>query len=101
VVPDGPTAGGVGLQHIPRIPVNSAETLAGATSREDFEYIMGQLPCRNNDSEGPWARTVRAAPVRSSTAQGGDAGLYQRNSDEASPPQAGRPDLVPVQLEEG
>jgi hypothetical protein len=34
------------LQHIPRIPVYAMETLAGAISREDSEYFVGQVPCR-------------------------------------------------------
>jgi hypothetical protein len=34
------------LEHLPRIPVGSGETLAGAISRDDFEYFLGQLPFR-------------------------------------------------------
>ncbi len=32
------------LEHLPRIPVGSGETLAGTISRDDFEYFLGQLP---------------------------------------------------------
>ena len=34
------------LEHLPRIPVGSGETLAGAISRDDYDYFVRQLPCR-------------------------------------------------------
>jgi hypothetical protein len=34
------------LEHLPRIPVGSGETLAGAISRDDFGYFLWQLPFR-------------------------------------------------------
>ena len=34
------------LDAFPRVPADSVETLRGAISKEDFEYFLGQLPCR-------------------------------------------------------
>ena len=86
------------LEHLPRIPVGSGETLAGAISRDDFEYFLGQLPFRTGPGPDrlPYEMLRYAPePLKAAVLECINAILTKQTP----PPSqlAGGPDQVPVQ----